>query len=126
MEGFVKLKIDKFLRALLTRSVAIVPALAIAFMDEGNDFNHYLNILQAIQLPFALIPLLRFNSYEQIIGAEVIEKWKLVVLVILASLIVGANYYGIYLLQFKLTDFQIMLVVLVALLYFYFMIILIF
>jgi len=56
----------------------------------------------------------------------VIEKWKLVVLVILASLIVGANYYGIYLLQFKLTDFQIMLVVLVALLYFYFMIILIF
>jgi NRAMP (natural resistance-associated macrophage protein)-like metal ion transporter len=62
MEGFVKLKIDKFTRALVTRAVAIVPSLLIAFMDNGEDFNHYLNILQAIQLPFALIPLLRFNS----------------------------------------------------------------
>jgi len=45
MEGYVKLKIEKFLRALLTRAVAIVPSLVIAFMDGGGDFNHYLNIL---------------------------------------------------------------------------------
>lgn len=98
MEGFVKLKIDKFLRALVTRAVAIVPSLVIAFMDGGEDFNHYLNILQAIQLPFALIPLLRFNFSERIIGNEVIEKWKMIILVMLASLIAVANYYGIYLL----------------------------
>ncbi len=45
MEGFLDLKIDKFTRALLTRAVAIIPATLIAFVDNQENFNHYLNIL---------------------------------------------------------------------------------
>lgn len=45
MSGFIKMKIGGFYRALLTRSIAIIPSIVIAFVNENEDFNKYLNLL---------------------------------------------------------------------------------
>lgn len=62
MQGFINLHIPAYLRVFITRSIAIVPALTVAFIGDLDSFDGFLNILQAIQLPFALIPLLKFSS----------------------------------------------------------------
>ena len=62
MQGFLNLQIPTYMRVLITRSIAIVPAITVAFIGDLDNFGGYLNILQAIQLPFALIPLLKFTS----------------------------------------------------------------
>ena len=61
MQGFIKIQIKPYLRVLLTRSLAIVPSIIVAFVGNLDELDGYINILQAIQLPFALIPLLKFS-----------------------------------------------------------------
>ena len=77
MSGFLDLKIGAFRRALLTRAVALVPTLAVALIFDdvdGSSFssldalNQWLNILQSIQLPFAIIPLLFLTSNPGVVG----------------------------------------------------------
>lgn len=45
MEGFIEIKVSKFKRAVITRTIAIVPALIIAFLSDVTEFNNYLNVL---------------------------------------------------------------------------------
>jgi len=60
-EGFLDIKVAPFLRSLITRSLALVPAILVVFLQNPTAVNENLNILQAIQLPFAIIPLLKFS-----------------------------------------------------------------
>ncbi|KAG6605195.1 metal transporter Nramp3-like [Cucurbita pepo subsp. pepo] len=73
MGGFLNLKLKKWLRALITRSFAIVPTIIVALVFETSDgmvdiLNEWLNVLQSIQIPFALIPLLCLASKEHLMG----------------------------------------------------------
>ncbi|RVW57483.1 Metal transporter Nramp3 [Vitis vinifera] len=73
MGGFLNLRLKKWIRALITRSCAIVPTMIVALVfDTSEDtldvMNEWLNVLQSIQIPFALIPLLCLVSKEQIMG----------------------------------------------------------
>ena len=61
-KGFLDIKVSQFWRSLVTRSIAIFPAIIIVFLHDPTVINENLNILQAIQLPFAIIPLLKFAS----------------------------------------------------------------
>lgn len=58
LTGFIQFKMAPWKRVLITRSVAIVPAIAVAVSatDSMDVLNEWLNVLQSIQLPFALIP----------------------------------------------------------------------
>ncbi|XP_023522710.1 metal transporter Nramp3-like [Cucurbita pepo subsp. pepo] len=74
MGGFLNLKLKKWLRALITRSFAIVPTMIVALAFETSDsmvdvLNEWLNVLQSIQIPFALIPLLCLASKEHLMGS---------------------------------------------------------
>ncbi|MBA0688430.1 hypothetical protein Goari_006220 [Gossypium aridum] len=74
MGGFLKLKLKKWVRALITRSCAIIPTIIVALVFESSEaaldtLNEWLNVLQSFQIPFALIPLLCLVSKEQIMGA---------------------------------------------------------
>ncbi|XP_078144382.1 natural resistance-associated macrophage protein 2-like isoform X2 [Centroberyx gerrardi] len=65
MEGFLNLRWSRFARVLLTRSLAITPTLLVAIFQDTQDLtgmNDFLNVLQSMQLPFALIPILTFTS----------------------------------------------------------------
>jgi len=48
MEGYVKIKVNKFARAFITRVISIIPSLAMAFTSDPDYWNSKLNILQAI------------------------------------------------------------------------------
>lgn len=62
MQGFINLHVPTYVRVFITRAIAIVPAIIVAFINYSDNFDGFLNILQAIQLPFALVPLLKFSA----------------------------------------------------------------
>ncbi|KAI9106448.1 hypothetical protein K1719_021976 [Acacia pycnantha] len=73
MGGFLDLRLKKWLRSLITRSFAILPTMVVAIVFNTSEasldiLNEWLNVLQSMQIPFALIPLLTLVSKEQIMG----------------------------------------------------------
>ncbi|KAJ7958225.1 Metal transporter [Quillaja saponaria] len=96
MGGFLNLRLKKWLRALITRSFAIVPTIIVAVIFNTSEasldvLNEWLNVLQSIQIPFALIPLLTLVSKEQIMGTfrigPILERvaWTVTALVIVIN-----------------------------------------
>lgn len=84
MGGFLDLRLKKWLRALITRSCAIVPTMIVAIVFNKSEasldvLNEWLNVLQSIQIPFALIPLLTLVAKEEIMGSfkigPTLEVW---------------------------------------------------
>ena len=77
MEGFLDFTLPIYQRVLITRSIAIVPALVVTFMDGTSltDMDTYLNILQCVQLPFALIPLIKFVGNEKVMGEFALSRY---------------------------------------------------
>jgi manganese transport protein len=75
MEGFMHWRIKPWLRRLITRTLAIIPAVLIIGIRGNSSVNDLLNLSQvvlALQLPFAMFPLLHFTSSRKKMGA-----WKL-------------------------------------------------
>lgn len=74
MGGFLDLRLKKWLRALITRSFAIVPTMIVAIVFNTSEatldvLNEWLNVLQSMQIPFALIPLLTLVAKEQVMNS---------------------------------------------------------
>ena len=71
MEGFLKIRIAPWLRRLITRMIAIVPALLIISATGGKDTVQLLVISQVVlsmQLPFAIFPLMTMTSSKRLMG----------------------------------------------------------
>ncbi|CAL4943183.1 unnamed protein product [Urochloa decumbens] len=73
MGGFLNWQLKKWIRALVTRSFAIVPTIIVALYFNTSDsaldvLNEWLNVLQSIQIPFSLIPLVTLVSKEEVMG----------------------------------------------------------
>ncbi|XP_059538892.1 natural resistance-associated macrophage protein 2 isoform X3 [Myotis daubentonii] len=80
MEGFLNLRWSRFARVILTRSIAIIPTLLVAVFQDVEHLtgmNDFLNVLQSLQLPFALIPILTFTSLRPVMSdfANGITTW---------------------------------------------------
>jgi manganese transport protein len=74
MEGFMHWRIQPWLRRLLTRALAIIPAVLIIGIRGDSSVNDLLTLSQvvlALQLPFAMFPLLHFTCSRKRMGA-----WK--------------------------------------------------
>jgi manganese transport protein len=74
MEGFMHWRIKPWLRRLLTRSLAILPAVLVIGLRGDSSVNDLLTLSQvvlALQLPFAMFPLLHFTSSKSRMGV-----WK--------------------------------------------------
>jgi manganese transport protein len=74
MEGFMRWRIKPWVRRLITRSLAILPAvLIIGLRGEGSvtDLLTLSQVVLALQLPFAMFPLLHFTSSRKRMG-----PWK--------------------------------------------------
>ncbi|KAF3333903.1 metal transporter Nramp6-like protein [Carex littledalei] len=98
MGGFLDIKLKKWLRALITRSAAIIPTIIVAiFFDATNSeldvLNEWLNVLQSVQIPFALVPLLTLVSKEEIMGVFRIGSRMKVVTWTVAALLILINAY---------------------------------
>jgi manganese transport protein len=74
MEGFMHWRIQPWLRRLITRALAIIPAVLIIGIRGDASVNDLLTLSQvvlALQLPFAMFPLLHFTSSREKMG-----KWR--------------------------------------------------
>ncbi|MHB1425263.1 MAG: Nramp family divalent metal transporter [Gemmataceae bacterium] len=103
MEGFVQLRVRPWVRRLLTRLTAIVPALLVislasagASAEEAVDRRLFqlLVLSQAVlsfQLPFAIIPLVQFTSDRRRMGAFANPVWLKASAWLCAAIVVGLN-----------------------------------
>ncbi|CAA0819604.1 Metal transporter Nramp2 [Striga hermonthica] len=96
MGGFLNLRLKKSVRSLITRSCAIVPTMVVALIFNKSEssldvLNEWLNVLQSMQIPFALIPLLTLVSKEELMGVfkigPVLERaaWTVAALVMVIN-----------------------------------------
>ncbi|RNA04993.1 natural resistance-associated macrophage 2-like [Brachionus plicatilis] len=71
MEGLTKINLSKWKRIIVTRLISILPCIVICFftIDSIVYLNFWCNIIKAIQIPFALLPILHFTSSRRIMGA---------------------------------------------------------
>ncbi|KAK3136868.1 hypothetical protein QOZ80_5BG0443940 [Eleusine coracana subsp. coracana] len=98
MGGFLNLRLKKWIRALITRSFAIVPTIIVALYFDASDsaldvLNEWLNVLQSIQIPFALIPLITLVSKEEVMGVFKIGPNTQAVTWTVATLLITINGY---------------------------------
>src|SRR2546430_7947524 len=73
MEGFMHWRIAPWLRRMITRTFAILPAVfIIGLRGEGSvtDLLVLSQVVLALQLPFAMIPLLHFTSFKKWMGSH--------------------------------------------------------
>ncbi|MGF7206105.1 manganese transport protein [Skermanella aerolata] len=94
MEGFLDIRLPSWLRRLVTRLVAIVPA-AVVTLWYGESGTAQLLILSqvvlSLQLSFAVIPLVTFTSSRAKMGALVAPRWLVIFAGVIAAVIVALN-----------------------------------
>ena len=96
MEGFLNLRIKPWIRRLITRLVAIVPALIVAILygERGtSELLVFSQVILSLQLSFAVVPLVQFTSDKLKMGRFVNPFWVKGVSWIVAILIMGLNGY---------------------------------
>jgi manganese transport protein len=96
MEGFLDLRMRPWIRRLITRSVAIIPALLVIWQLGDNGTYKLLILSQVIlsmQLPFAVIPLIRFTSDRRRMGEFANPGWVRAAAWACAAVIVGLNLW---------------------------------
>jgi manganese transport protein len=94
MEGFLNFRMRPWLRRLITRSLAVIPA-AITISISGDEGTYQLLILSQVvlsmQLPFAVIPLIHFTSDRVRMGEFANRTWVKLLAWTAAIIIVGLN-----------------------------------
>jgi len=78
MEGFLNLRLRPWLRRLITRLLAIIPAIIVIVLygERGTGALLILSqVVLSLQLPFAVFPLVMFTSDRQKMGAFVAPLW---------------------------------------------------
>ncbi|MEH2115185.1 Nramp family divalent metal transporter [Nostoc sp.] len=96
MEGFLKFRLPSWLRRLVTRLLAIIPALITIIIFGENSTSRLIVLSQVIlslQLPFAVIPLVMFTSNRRLMGEFVNPLWLKSLSWGVAIVIVGLNVW---------------------------------
>jgi manganese transport protein len=99
MEGFINLRIRPWLRRLITRLIAIVPAVIVIMIygDEGTGPLLILSqVILSLQLPFAVFPLVMFTSDKVKMGPFVNPVWVKALAWTIAVIIAGLNAWLLY------------------------------
>ena len=99
MEGFVNIRLRPWLRRLITRLVAIVPAVIVVILygERGTGALLVLSqVILSLQLPFAVFPLVSFTTDRRKMGALVAPRWIQILAWIVAVIIAALNAYLLY------------------------------
>ncbi len=99
MEGFINLRIPPWLRRLITRLLAVIPAFIVTWIAGAKGTGELLlwsQVILSLALPFAVVPLVKFTSDEEKMGEFVnslpikILAWtSTVVIIILNVFLIG-------------------------------------
>ncbi len=94
MEGFLNLRIRPWLRRLITRLMAVIPAvLVIAYFGENSTGAMLVlsQVILSLQLPFAIIPLIHAVANKERMGEFSIRPWMQAAAWIVAGIILSLN-----------------------------------
>ncbi len=94
MEGYLRLRLNPWLRRLITRLIAIVPAVLVIGIygdDKVDDLLVFSQVILSLQLGFAVIPLIHFVSDKETMGSFVIKPWVKVAAWTVACILVFLN-----------------------------------
>jgi manganese transport protein len=94
MEGFLDLHLAPWLRRLVTRSLAILPAaLVIGIMGEGQVTRLLIlsQVVLSFQLPFAVVPLVKFTNDRSMMGEFANSRLTVAVAWFVTAAIIGLN-----------------------------------
>jgi len=99
MEGFLNIRLKPWLRRLLTRALAVVPAvLILGYFGEGQATNLLIwsQVVLSMQLGFAIWPLLRFTNNKAKMGEFANAPWLKAAGWVTVALIIVLNLWGIF------------------------------
>ena len=94
MEGYLKLRINPWLRRLITRLIAIIPAILVILIYGEDKIDALLvlsQVILSVQLGFAVIPLIHFVSDKQTMGEFAIKPLTKVTAWLVAGILVYLN-----------------------------------
>lgn len=102
MEGFIHIRLAPWKRRLLTRGLAILPAIVIVFLYGSSGLARLLvfsQVVLSLQLPFAVIPLVYFTGNKKLMGSFVNKTWLQIaawgaagLLVVLNAFLIGKTF----------------------------------
>jgi len=96
MEGFLNIRLKPWVRRLITRLIAIVPALIISikYGERGTaDLLVFSQVILSMQLSFAVVPLVMFTGSKAKMGEFVNKPWLKIVAYIISAIIIVLNLY---------------------------------
>ena len=94
MEGFLNIRLKPWLRRLITRGIAIIPALIVAILygEKGTaDLLVFSQVILSLQLSFAVIPLVFFTSSKKIMGRFANSKAIMILSWVITLVIISLN-----------------------------------
>jgi manganese transport protein len=99
MEGFLDIRLKPWLRRLITRAIAIIPAFIVTIMYGAKGIADLLVLSQVIlsmQLSFAVIPLILFTNNPKKMGRFANSWYTKWIAWIVATIILVLNLYLLY------------------------------
>ncbi|HMW67597.1 MAG TPA: Nramp family divalent metal transporter [Chitinophagaceae bacterium] len=96
MEGFVNLRLRPWLRRLITRLLAIIPAMGVAVYYGESGTGKLLvfsQVVLSMQLSFAVVPLIRFTGNTTLMGKFVNKPLTKILAWIIALIIISLNAF---------------------------------
>jgi manganese transport protein len=99
MEGYLRLRINPWIRRLLTRIIAIIPAVIVILINGEKNIDSLLILSQVIlslQLGFAIIPLIHFTSDKKTMGVFAIKPVTKVLAWLITSILVYLNIQMVF------------------------------
>src|SRR5687767_11065033 len=94
MEGYLNLRITPWLRRLITRLIAIIPAYIVILLygeSKTGEMLVFSQVILSLQLGFAVIPLIHFTSDKKTMGVFANKMWVKVMAWLIAIVIVSLN-----------------------------------
>ena len=99
MEGFLHLRLPLYARRLITRGMAIFPAVAMIYLYGEKGAAQLLIFSQvalSLQLPFAVVPLVMFSMDRKKMGVFRAPNYMLTLAVLIALIVIGLNTKLLY------------------------------
>lgn len=99
MEGFLRIRLKPWVRRLITRGLAIIPAIIVIHLSGGKDTVALLifsQVVLSMQLSFAIFPLMQFTSDPKCMGIYANQLWAKIVGYAICYVIAGLNIFLLY------------------------------
>ncbi|MHA6723290.1 Nramp family divalent metal transporter [Sphingomonas sp. RS2018] len=99
MEGFLNLRLPMWLRRMVTRLLAIIPAAIVAGMYGESGTARLLVLSQVVlslQLPFAMVPLVQFTTSRTLMGDHANRGWLKYAAYLICAVVITLNLTLLY------------------------------